>query len=86
MNKVINVKYLGDYTLQIGFSDGEFKRIDFRPFIGKGLSAALLDKAYFQLVAIDQGGGIEWPNGMDFCPNYLKEYVGEEKNLAKSMS
>lgn len=78
MNKVTHVTYQEDYTLLIGFSDGALKRIDFRPFIGKGMSAALLDKAYFQLVRIDQGGGIEWPNGFDFCPNYLREFVGEE--------
>ena len=56
------------------FQDGESKTINFQLLIGKGVSAALLDKDYFNQVAIDNGGGIEWPNGFDFCPNYLKEY------------
>jgi hypothetical protein len=46
--------------------------------IGEGISAALLDKDYFKQVALDNGGGIEWPNGMDFCPNFLKEYVSAD--------
>ena len=57
------------------FNDGESKIIDFKTLIGKGISHKLLDTDYFKLVAIDNGGGIEWPNGFDFCPNYLKEFV-----------
>ena len=45
------------------------------PFIGRGISAALLDKEYFREVAIDSAGGIVWPNGYDFCPNFLYEDV-----------
>lgn len=75
MNKVIELKYLRDYTLWMRFNDGETKTIDFRPLIGKGISAVLIDSEYFKLASIDNGGGIEWPNGFDFCPNYLKEYV-----------
>ncbi|MBU3714535.1 MAG: DUF2442 domain-containing protein [Ferruginibacter sp.] len=40
--------------------------INFTPLIGKGISAALLDKDYFNQVSIDNGGRLEWPNGMDF--------------------
>jgi hypothetical protein len=43
--------------------------------IGKGISAALLDKEYFKQVSVDNGGGLEWPNGMDFCPNFLKDHT-----------
>ena len=75
MNKIIEVKSLEDFLLVLKFSDGETKEINFKPLIGEGISAQLLDKEYFKKVAIDNGGGIEWPNGMDFCPNFLKDYV-----------
>ena len=75
MSKIIEIKLLGDYLLLLKFSDGESKIIDFKPLIGEGISSQLLDKEYFKQVALDNGGGIEWPNGMDFCPNFLKEYV-----------
>ena len=75
MNKIISCKVLEDYHLWLQFHDGESKTIDFKPMIGKGVSAALLDLEYFKKVTIDDGGGLEWPNGMDFCPNFLKEYM-----------
>ena len=75
MNKIIELRYEGGYKLWIRFNDGESRIIDFEMLIGKGISNKLLDTEYFKLVAIDNGGGIEWPNGFDFCPNYLKEFV-----------
>jgi hypothetical protein len=79
MNKVIAIKIIKDYILSLQFQDGENKNIDFQPLIGKGLSALLLDKEYFKSVTIDEGGGIEWPNGIDFCPNFLKEYLPQNE-------
>ena len=82
MNKIIAIKVLEDYILCLQFHDGESKTINFQPLIGKGVSAALLDKNYFKQVAIDNGGGIEWSNGFDFCPNYLKEYNSKTEEVA----
>jgi hypothetical protein len=32
---------------------------------------------------IEPGGGLAWENGLDFCPNYLRELqTKEEKNAA----
>jgi hypothetical protein len=75
MHKVIDINNVGNFQLLLKFNDGESKLINFEPLIGDGISAPLLDKAYFSKVSIDNGGGIEWPNGMDFCPNFLKDYV-----------
>jgi hypothetical protein len=73
MNKVVEIIHKGGYTLWIRFDDGESTIIDFTDLIGEGISSPLLDVEYFKRVSIDNGGGIEWPNGFDFCPNYLKE-------------
>ena len=83
MNKIIYVESLGDYLLLIKFNDGETKTINFKSLIGKGISSRLLDLDYFQKVIIDNGGGIEWPNGMDFCPNFLKDYVCANGSISK---
>ena len=84
MNKVINIKLLEEYKIWIQFQDGESKTIDFYPLIGKGVSSVLLDQAYFRQVRIDNGGGIEWPNGFDFCPNFLKDYNSPEQELRRN--
>lgn len=75
MNKVVELKYINQYQFWVKFEDGESKVIDFKNLIGQGMSSELLDIEYFKLASIDNGGGIEWPNGYDFCPNYLKEYL-----------
>jgi hypothetical protein len=77
MNKIIAFKVLDDYQILLQFHDGESKIIDFKPLIGKGISSLLLDNEYFKKVSIEEGGGLEWPNGMDFCPNFLKDYTSD---------
>lgn len=78
MDHVISVRHLKNYLLVIEFADGFRKVINVRPFIGKGISAALADESYFRQVALEDGGGIAWPNGYDFCPNFLRDDVPAE--------
>ena len=75
MKRVISVKPLSNYLLDLTFSDGFHKIVDLRPYIGPGLSGALREKNYFQQVGLESGGGIYWPNGYDFCPNFLHDEV-----------
>ena len=77
MNRIIAFKVLEDYQIWLQFQDGESKIVDFTTLIGKGVSAPLLDKNYFKQVTIESGGGLTWPNGMDFCPNFLKEFTSD---------
>ncbi len=79
MNKIISFKIFENYHIWILFQDGESTTINFLPLIGKGISSLLLDKEYFAKAAIDNGGGLEWPNGVDFCPNFLKEHISKFK-------
>jgi len=79
MNRIVSVRPLTHYLLELEFADGFRKVVDIRPFIGGGISAALLDEAYFQKVTLEEGGGICWPNGYDFCPNFLREEVPAEE-------
>ena len=75
MERVVSVKPLPDFMLELTFSDGYIKIVNIRPFIGGGISDALLDEAYFRRVQIESGGGIYWPNGYDFCPNFLRQGI-----------
>lgn len=75
MNRVVKVHPVQKYLLKLTFSDGFQKVVDLAPFIDDGLSAALAEEKYFQLVKIESGGGIYWPNGYDFCPNFLRNDV-----------
>ncbi len=75
MNEVTEIKVLDNYRIWIKFKDGFSKELDFYQFIGNGISKKLKDKDYFKLADIESGGGITWPNGYDFCPNYLREFA-----------
>ncbi len=75
MHRVISVKALPDFSVHVQFADGLEKQIDLRPFIRGGVSAALNDWAFFQQVMLEDGGGIAWANGFDFCPEFLHEYA-----------
>ncbi len=74
MNKIIKINLTGGYEIQMQFNDGSVKTLDFRQFIGKGISKELLEETYFSKVEIESGGGLSWPNGYDFCPNFLHDY------------
>ncbi len=75
MHKVKSVTPLPEYKVKLIFLDKLEKPIDMRPFITEGISQALLDDEFFQQKAIEIGGGIFWPNGYDFCPEYLYEDI-----------
>lgn len=75
MNRIISVKPLENHMLELSFADGLHKIVDLRPFVGLGLSAALREENYFRQVTLESGGGISWPNGYDFCPNFLHNEV-----------
>ena len=75
MNEIKEIQLLGDYRICIHFQDGIEKTIDFEPFLSKGFTAELLAPEKFRQVFIEDGGGLAWPNGYDFCPNYLHDYV-----------
>jgi hypothetical protein len=75
MERIVSVKPLPAYMLDLAFADGHKKIVNIQPFIGEGISEALLDESNFQEVQIESGGGIYWPNGYDFCPNFLHDDV-----------
>jgi hypothetical protein len=64
-----------DFSLEIHFADGWTKHVDLRPCIQGGLSRPLGQWDFFRQVAIDTDGGLVWPNGYDFCPNFLHDEV-----------
>lgn len=69
-----NVQVHENYQLTIQFTDGLVKRIDILPFIKNGVSRELRDADYFKKVSVENGY-ITWPNGFDFCPEFLRNYV-----------
>jgi hypothetical protein len=72
MEEVVEIKVLDNFNIWLRFKDKSEKVINFKKYLGKGITKELLDYNNFLKVNIEEGGGIAWYNGYDFCPNYLK--------------
>jgi hypothetical protein len=74
MIDVIEVKRLGEYRLQIAFSDDTVGTRDFSDIKSRTgeMVVPLKDPAYFARVFIDDGA-LTWPNGYDWYPIALHE-------------
>jgi hypothetical protein len=74
MIDVIDVKRLGDYRLEISFSDGTIGVRDFSELrLRQGeMVEPLKDPLFFGRVFIDDGA-LTWPNGYDWDPIALHD-------------
>lgn len=62
--RVRAVRALDDYELEIDFDNGEVRRFDVKPYLGRGVFVRLRDTdAFCDVRAV--AGSIEWGNGLD---------------------
>jgi uncharacterized protein DUF2442 len=73
MKKVIDVKPLDNYILQIEFDSKEVRFFDVKPYLNRGIFTELKNEDYFKNVR-KNFDSIAWKNGQDFSPEtlYLK--------------
>lgn len=87
--KVIAVRYLSDYKLEITFSDGEKGIVDWSEKLAKakrgGIFEPLKAPDYFAQVELREGT-IRWPNGADVCPDMLYERISRKAPQSFSSS
>jgi hypothetical protein len=85
MIKIIKIKVIDPHRIKFLINDHTEKEIDFSTYIGNDkLTGKLKDPDYFKQVKIyENGRGIYWPNGYDFCPDFLKHHTEDsKKNVA----
>ena len=68
--KVVNVDYIKDYIVDLKYSNGEKKRVDFFPLLKSGKKQELLNKNNFILFGLNHWT-LEWYNGVYFAPDFL---------------
>ena len=72
--RIAQARHVRDYVLELKFTNGERAELDFKDMIvGRGgVFEALEDIGMFtQFRVNDEFGTVEWPNGVDFCPDVL---------------
>ena len=72
--RIVHVRHVRDYCLELRFSDGSIGQVDLRgDVVGRGgVFQPLEDATYFARVKVDSDAGtIAWPNGVDLDPDVL---------------
>ena len=70
--RVVDVEYLHDYTMELEFSNGERRIVDFKPLLTGKMREPLLNLDNFIQFALTDWT-LEWYNGVDFAPERLYE-------------
>ena len=73
MLDVVDVRHLHDYVLWLRFDDGAEGEVDLCAELWGEAFEPLLNVEVFRRVSLNpETGTIEWPNGTDFAPEFLK--------------
>lgn len=67
---VTSVTSLDDYTLQIGFDNGECGTLDMKPYLDFGIFERLKDRDAFERVRVSFDT-VEWDSGIDLDPEFV---------------
>ena len=80
---VSEARYLSDYRIWIGFSDGESGEVDLKEMIFKYNAAApLRDTARFSQFHLDSWPTLAWDCGFDISPDYLYELATRKTEVS----
>jgi hypothetical protein len=67
---VTSVRALEGYELEVSFDNGESRRFDVTPYLGRGIFVRLRDQNAFRTVRV-VAGSVEWANGLDLSYDTL---------------
>ena len=71
MHKVVAVKVLEDYKLDLVFANGKRGIVDLSRLVGKGVFALWGDYLVFRDVRVGTSGELTWGEEVDLCPDAL---------------
>ena len=67
--RVVDVDYIKDYIMDLKFSNGEIRRVNFLPLLNGNRKEELRDKSKFVQFGLNHWT-LEWYNGIDFAPDF----------------
>jgi len=76
---VIKALVIGNYSIELTFSNGTTKRVNLERWLYGEVFEPLRDPAFFAQMRLEPGEiTISWPNGADLAPEFLYELESEE--------
>ena len=80
---VVSARPLRDYALRLEFTDGAVVDIDLSDELHGEMFEPLRDPNVFAQVTVNpETGTVEWPNGADFAPEFLRTAGREVQRVA----
>jgi len=64
------VRSLGEYKIEVEFTNGEVRVFDVSPLLALPVYQPLKNRSYFEKVFVDQGI-VQWPDEVDISPDTL---------------
>lgn len=71
MVRPVEVRPVGRYRIWLRYQDGTEGEVDLSHLAGKGVFAAWETEGMFARVRVGPHGALEWPGGIDLCPDAL---------------
>lgn len=84
MPRVVTVRPLNDYRLEIRFEDGTAGIISLADQLFGPMFEPLRDWQMFCQVTIDPYGAVCWPNGADLAPDALYQRIRTPSDTART--
>lgn len=82
MCKVLSVKALDGYRLDVVFEDGVSGIVNLQDDLEGPVFGPLKDEGFFRQVQVDGFGAICWPNGADLAPDALHDELRARTQVA----
>jgi hypothetical protein len=76
---------LENYRIRLRFDDGLSGEVDLSHLQGKGVFDVWDDPLVFKKVFVTAQGALEWPGGIDLCPDalYLRLTVANQSEVTR---
>lgn len=71
MIRPIEVRSVARYRIWLRYRDGTEGEVDLSDLAGRGVFAAWNTEGVFEQVKLGPHGAVEWPGGLDLCPDAL---------------
>lgn len=69
--EIVDAKPQSGFRIFLKFNDETAGVVDLSPFAGKGVFSKWLENSFFDTVRVSNSGALEWPGGLDLCPDAL---------------
>ncbi|MGR0482775.1 MAG: DUF2442 domain-containing protein [Candidatus Electronema sp. V4] len=77
---ITDAEYIKDYLIVVEFNDGLKKVIDLRNELDEGIFIPLQDREFFKKFHLS-ANTVEWENGADFAPEFLRSLPDMQLSL-----